>query len=636
MKPTSMKPESFAPQWTWRKALALSLAVLLASPPVGAKGPGRAGVDALFDEPEMLAPTRANLPSNVLWSSEQTLQLGTTVSGAAFGVTGTLDISVAQDSVGGAPEGMSMGKAFHSATGDLVVPLIGVKPNATINGVPAVPAVRAVLGRVDLIPKLPALKMVPVPPVPDLNSFIFDKKSAIALGKALFWESNVGSDGNACASCHYAAGADSRMKNQLSPGLKAGDHTFSRNYQPAEAAILTKIRITGRREAGHEHKRTATGGGGVNYTLAEADFPFHRLVDPLDRNSTVLFDSDDVVSSQGTFAGDLVSVAANGTETCRERAPDEFNVGGLRTRKVAPRNSPSVINAVFNYRNFWDGRANNVFNGNNPFGDRDPDARVLDLTSDGKVVPVRMALPNASLASQAVGPALSDFEMSCSGKNFKILGRKMIPMRALLTQKVHPQDSVLAPLVSPTGKGLTLTYEALIKKAFHPRWWAGKGTFGGYTQMESNFAMFWGLAIMAYETTLISDEAPIDKFLGWTGRPGDLQALGTAEQRGLGIFRGKGMCWSCHRGPNSPVPPPPCSSMAIPTSPSRCLSAPASWACMTTVSTTSGCARPKKTWAWVKTTPGAIRCRSRGSSWACSVARPCRMLSRCAPACSPS
>ncbi|MFD2272955.1 cytochrome c peroxidase [Undibacterium arcticum] len=30
---------------------------------------------------------------------------------------------------------------------------------------------------------------------------------------------------------------------------------------------------------------------------------------------------------------------------------------------MEPRNTPTVINATFNFRNFWDGRANNMFNG---------------------------------------------------------------------------------------------------------------------------------------------------------------------------------------------------------------------------------------------------------------------------------
>lgn len=545
---TTSRPE-YRSTPAWRKWIALVLVVLMASPPVVAKGPGRAGVDALVEEPDAMAPQRANSPANVLWSTEQTQKVNdATVSGVDFGVTGQLDISVSEDAVAGGPPQMSYGKPVYSAAGELIIPLLGVAPNKKVNGVPTVPAVRALVGRVDLIPPLRALKSVEIPPVPDMNSFVVDKKSTVALGKALFWEARVGSDGNACASCHFAAGADNRLKNQLSPGLKAGDHTFSRNFQPAAQAILNSLKSLGLTEPGHRHKRTATGGGGANYTLLPEDFPFHRLTDPLDRNSAILFETDDVVSSHGTFAGDLIEMTTSGTEKCQPRPLDEFSVGGVLLRKVAPRNSPTVINAVFNYRNFWDGRANNVFNGVNPFGQRDPNARVLDMRSDGSVVPVKIAIPNASLASQAVGPTLSDFEMTCSGHTFKLVGKKVLPMRALASQAVHPKDSVLAAHVSSTGVGLTSTYAEMIKKAFHPRWWAGQGSFEGYTQMESNFSLFWGLAIMMYESTLVSDEAPVDKFLGWSGQPGDLTALGVQERRGLAIFREKGKCVSCHKG----------------------------------------------------------------------------------------
>ena len=53
--------------------------------------------------------------------------------------------------------------------------------------------------------------------------------------------------------------------------------------------------------------------------------------------------------------------------------------------------------------------------------------------ADGSVTPVQVALENASLASQAVGPPLSDFEMSCSGRTFSNLGRKMLPRGTALT-----------------------------------------------------------------------------------------------------------------------------------------------------------------------------------------------------------
>jgi cytochrome c peroxidase len=61
-----------------------------------------------------------------------------------------------------------------------------------------------------------------IPEPPNLLEFIKDRQAAIALGKALFWDSQVGSDGvTACASCHFHAGADNRATNQLSPGLLA-------------------------------------------------------------------------------------------------------------------------------------------------------------------------------------------------------------------------------------------------------------------------------------------------------------------------------------------------------------------------------------------------------------------------------
>src|SRR5438270_708902 len=58
--------------------------------------------------------------------------------------------------------------------------------------------------------KIGGLKGVKAP-LPDLTGIVTNTSAAIALGKALFWDSNVGSDGQACASCHFHAGADSRV-----------------------------------------------------------------------------------------------------------------------------------------------------------------------------------------------------------------------------------------------------------------------------------------------------------------------------------------------------------------------------------------------------------------------------------------
>src|SRR5438552_3716522 len=104
-------------------------------------------------------------------------------------------------------------------------------------------------------------------PIPDLNGIISPVPGGAAwmrvLGKALFWDASVGSDGQACASCHFHAGVDPRTTNQISPGIKQlpEDDTF----QP-----------------------TASGGvGGPNYTLTGKDFPFHKLADVTNPDSAV-------------------------------------------------------------------------------------------------------------------------------------------------------------------------------------------------------------------------------------------------------------------------------------------------------------------------------------------------------------
>ncbi|TSA39622.1 MAG: hypothetical protein D4R63_08515 [Methylococcaceae bacterium] len=55
-----------------------------------------------------------------------------------------------------------------------------------------------------------SLQTVAMPPVPGLvdgdSPIVVNKTAAIQLGKALFWDMAVGSDGMACASCHFLLG----------------------------------------------------------------------------------------------------------------------------------------------------------------------------------------------------------------------------------------------------------------------------------------------------------------------------------------------------------------------------------------------------------------------------------------------
>ncbi len=358
----------------------------------------------------------------------------------------------------------------------------------------------------------------------NLGSYVADRSSAIALGKALFWDMQVGSDGRtACASCHFHAGADPRSKNQLSRGPNGTSFAFA----------------------------------GPNHQLTAGDYPFHKLYDPSNRDSAVLRSLAAVTSSQGVFRERFNGVVPGQAEDTRQVVYDPvFHVGAVNTRQVEPRNTPSVINAVFNLRNFWDGRAQTLFNGVSPFGKRDSGARVYrndrtwTLLGGWKeqINAVQATLNDSSLASQASGPPLSNLEMSADGRRFPDLGRKMASLRPLAGQQVAGDDSVLAILRAANGDGLaSANYADLVKKAFRSEWWNGSKnvTIGSasYTQMEANFSLFFGLALQMYQATLVSDQTPFDTFAEGNGA-----ALTAQQLMGWGVFTGKGKCASCHGG----------------------------------------------------------------------------------------
>lgn len=392
-------------------------------------------------------------------------------------------------------------------------------------------------------PTLASLKTVPIPgpSESELAIFVRDKKAAIQLGKALFWDVKVGSDNRtACASCHFQAGADNRITNQISPGLLSGDRTFQL--------------------------------GSPNYTLKVTDFPLTRH-SAVDNRATRVGDVNDIVSSQGVFRSDLTGLGTLGaTDRCSALSDAAGNSGFgfhrdvLNTRRVEPRNAPTVINAVFNFRNFWDGRGNNVFNGVDPFGMRNANALIWQ-EQNGLLRQVPVALPSSALASQASGPPSSVIEMSCNGRPFAALAKKLLPLKPLSTQQIDQRDSVLGTLSDNTARGQT-SYQSLIKAAFRPEFWqaatpvtlspADQQSPGNMdlvrqpkrnyesmqvTQMEANFSLFFSLALQMYQATLVSNNAPYDLFA-----EGQNNALTVQQKSGLALFRGQGKCINCHTG----------------------------------------------------------------------------------------
>jgi cytochrome c peroxidase len=455
---------------------------------------------------------------------------------------------------------------------------------------------------------LAPLSSVPIPPVFGVEGIVADKQSAIQLGKALFWDMQAGSDDiQACASCHFNAGADSRANNDVNPGQSGGDNTFQIGT-PMNGVI------------GPNHKYSAGTVGAGFGGYHDGDFPFRKLSDVNDRFS-VISDVNDVSGSQGSFPLQITGITVGRVGGNGEIEPENggsnghdpsFGASGIRnapgftrgtggfindpnkgrsqtsggstsgssnanktstgtigtapgnttsvevttsvvdpvfsypnptdsskginTRRTTGRNTPSVVNAVFNFRNFWDGRAQNDCNGANPFGGRDQNSHLVVMKDDGTLSNSLMSMKNSALCSQSLGPILSSTEMSAAGRDFKQVGKKMLHRVPLAKQMVDPTDSVLGLLSNSPATGINTTYSALIQKAFLPEWWqfanhlcvAPDGSTATtidpsktlcptstteYSEMEYNFSLFWGVAIQMYESTLVADQTPLDQYL---------------------------------------------------------------------------------------------------------------------------
>ena len=356
-------------------------------------------------------------------------------------------------------------------------------------------------------PPVVSLKTVAVPKPTGLDQYVQSQDALVALGKTLFWDMQVGSDGRtACATCHFHAGADHRLNNQLS------------------GAAAT-----------------------INTQLTAADFPFHQLSNPNNNNSAIVRDTRMVAGSMGvvekTFLNITLGSITDGASTMSFTSP--FQPDGVHVRQVTSRNSPSVINAVYNVRNFWDGRASNIFTGATPFGDSDTGLHAVAYRN-GVLEREAVRIDNASLASQAVGPALNAVEMSWAGRTWERLAHKLLGLRPLGRQKVALDDSVLGAMANPNGNGLRddVNYPAMIRAAIRSEYWSAPNPATGANQMEKNFGLIWGLAIQAYESTLVANDSRVDQFL--EGRTAALTAL---EVQGLQEFRnGRAQCTNCHNG----------------------------------------------------------------------------------------
>lgn len=284
--------------------------------------------------------------------------------------------------------------------------------------------------------------------LPDLSSAFATPEQlqlGIMLGKALFWDQQLGSGngGNyACASCHYSAGADSQP-----------DRILAGTFRPDASDKLTR------------------GSLGVRY----ANF---------------------IALKMETLGSDEVAAG-------REIFTEEGEYA------ITDRNAPPAVDSD-SIHNFWDGRANYIFNGVDISG-----TAVPLPTRDGETTILQIAA--ASQASQAVGPCLSPAEMSADGRTFADVGYKMchsIPLRYQtgdivddldgLGLRTHDgylrliqaafSDGPLDGFLSNDTRGVTTTVQNP-SGAFEER---------EVSITEENFSVFFGVTVGIYEQTLVS------------------------------------------------------------------------------------------------------------------------------------
>jgi cytochrome c peroxidase len=100
------------------------------------------------------------------------------------------------------------------------------------------------------------------------------------------------------------------------------------------------------------------------------------------------------------------------------------------------------------------------------------------------------------------------------------------------------EEQALFPMMSAFEMNRNLDFVEEVIRSVPAYVEAFRKVFGGEVTRER-----MAMAIAAFERTLISVNAPIDRYLG-----GDEHVLSQEAKRGLAVFRGKGGCAECHFG----------------------------------------------------------------------------------------
>lgn len=242
-------------------------------------------------------------------------------------------------------------------------------------------------------------------PVPQLvGSDIIDPEAAARLGKAFFWDVQVGGDGQtACATCHFHAGVDHRVTNTIHPG------------------------VDGRFEL--------VGGPGETW---------NGVTDPLH--------VDDVVGSQGVVRGSFIAIGVASPDTC---APEDDVFFGSH-RQVTGRSAPTFFGAIFNFESFWDGRADHIFNGEDSLGEAGSGTRWME---NGSLASQAVGPANNEVEMACLGRLFDDL-------GAKILDR--VPLTHQVIHRTDSLLGPIAswPRTGTRCGGTPCTYRGLVAEAF--------------------------------------------------------------------------------------------------------------------------------------------------------------------------
>ena len=212
-------------------------------------------------------------------------------------------------------------------------------------------------------PPPPSLKTVPVPEPANLGEFVATRPPRSGWARPC------------SGTCRWAATAS----RPAPPATSTPAPTAARRTSSARACSTARRPIA-----------PSTPPAGAELPAQRCDdFPFRELSRSSDRDSAPVLRHERRRLLAGRLSAMFIDAKPGRAEDVVEPAadPDGFTSAASMSAGSSRGTRRRVINAVFNHRNFWDGRAQNEFNGVNAWGTRDPSARLYKATKPNELVP---------------------------------------------------------------------------------------------------------------------------------------------------------------------------------------------------------------------------------------------------------